>query len=59
MSVSEITKEENAWAVAEMQKLMVKISPEMIDVDTWDDCMDDEPESSDYIAMEKEVDDED
>ena len=59
MLVSEITKEDNAWAIAEMQKLMVKINPEMIDVDTWDDCMDDEPESSEYIAMEKEVEDED
>ena len=57
--MSDISEEENAWAVAEMQKLMVKISPEMVDVDTWDDCMDDEPESSEYIEMEKEVDDED
>lgn len=57
--MSDISEKENAWAVAEMQKLMVKISPEMVDVDTWDDCMDDEPESSEYIQMEKEVDDED
>jgi hypothetical protein len=56
--VSDITKQENDWAVGEMQKLMVKISPEMVDVGTWDDCMDDEPDSSEYIAMEQEVEDE-